>query len=151
MATALLVMSGGVADAAIPVNDPATTGTAQAVRISPPPKPPVWPTGIYNLPLAPFGLDACQEMMYYAAQFGLPGQFQGIGYRESNCRNEDIVHTSCCHGYWQLHRMHFPVPACGAVSYTDINSNDPYEKQKQACVAKQLFDDAGTQPWVATR
>ena len=66
-------------------------------------------------------------MMFYARQFGLPAQFERIGWRESNCRNEDGVRTSCCHGYWQLHRMHFPMPECEA--------------------AKQLYDAAGMSPW----
>jgi hypothetical protein len=149
---ALSVTGGTVvhADVDHPIRDPAT-GLMVATRLNPPPPPPVWPTGIYNLPIAPFGLSACGEMMYYARQFGLPAQFEGIGYRESNCRNEDIVHTSCCWGYWQLHQMHFPMPQCEAWSYRDVNSNDPFEKQKQACSAKQLYDAAGLSPWAATR
>jgi len=149
LATALLMFSGGVthADTDHPIRDPAT-GMMVATRLNPPPP---WPTGIYNLPIAPFGLDNCQEMMFYANQFGLPARFEGIGYRESNCRNEDGVHTSCCWGYWQIHRMHFPMPECGINSYQDMNSNDPFEKQKSACAAKQLYDAAGMSPWAATR
>jgi len=111
---------------------------------------PVWPTGIYDLPYAPFGLTDCGEMRYYADQFGLPAAFDRIGWRESNCRNEDGVRTSCCHGYWQLHRMHFPIPECGAYSYADVNSDNPLDKQRQACSAKQLYDAAGLSPWSAT-
>lgn len=114
-----------------------------------PPTP--WPTGIYALPYAPFGLTDCQEMRYYANQFGLPLAFDGIGWRESNCRNEDAVRTSCCHGYLQLHQMHFPMPECDAWSYRDINSDTPLEKQKHMCSAKQLYDAAGMSPWSATR
>jgi len=149
---ALAVTGGTVAhaDTDHPIRDPAT-GLMVATRLNPPPPPPVWPTGIYGLPIAPFGLSACDEMMYYGAQFGLPGQFRGIGDRASNCRNEDIVHTSCCWGYWQMHRMHFPMPECGINSYQDMNSNDPFEKQKSACSAAQLYKEAGTSPWAATR
>jgi hypothetical protein len=143
------VFGGGVVHADIdhPIRDPAT-GLMVATRLNPPPPP--WPTGIWGQPFAPFGLTACQEMMFYAAQFGLPARMEGIGWRESNCRNEDGVRTSCCHGYWQLHRMHFPMPECDAWSYHDVNSNDPLEKQKQACAAKQLYDAAGMSPWSAT-
>jgi hypothetical protein len=127
--------------------------TEPAVRLTPPttvPDLPPWPTGIYDLPYAPFGLTDCEEMRYYADQFGLPGAFDRIGWRESNCRNEDGVRTSCCHGYWQLHRMHFPMEECGAYSYADVNSDTPLDKQRQACSAKQLYDAAGLSPWSAT-
>jgi len=120
----------------------------QAERLAPPP-PPV-PTGLNGLPFASGGLSDCAEMMFYANQVGLPGRFEGIGWRESNCRNEDGVHTSCCWGYWQLHRMHLPKPQCDAWSASDINSDDPLEKQRQACVAKALYDAAGLSPWSAT-
>jgi hypothetical protein len=127
------------------------SATAPAVRLDPPPTTTPWPTGIWNQPYAPFGLSDCQEMMFYARQFGLPSQFEGIGWRESNCRNEDGVRTSCCHGYWQLHQMHFPIPHCEAWSYHDVNSDTALEKQKQACAAKHLYDRAGLSPWSATR
>ena len=127
---------------------PAEGPYAPAERLDTPPVTAApWPTGIYGLPFAPFGLSDCGEMMFYARQFGLPAQFERIGWRESNCRNEDGVRTSCCHGYWQLHRMHFPMPECEAWSYTDVNSDTALEKQKQACAAKQLYDAAGMSPW----
>lgn len=160
LATALflLLLSGGTvraADDIPPILSPLdSTGIKHAVRLDPP--KPVWPTGIWNQPFAPLGLSDCQEMMFYANQFGLPAQFEGIGYRESNCRNEDGVKTGCCHGYWQLHEMHFAPgnridQICGADSYLDINSDDALEKQMQACAAKQLYDAAGSSPWAATR
>lgn len=124
-----------------------------AVRLDPPAPPPtipVEPVGIYLLPFADSHLSGCDEMMFYARQFGLPERFNGIGWRESNCRNEDGVRTSCCHGYWQMHRIHFPIPQCEAWSYHDVNSDIPLEKQKQACSAKQLYDAAGYSPWSAT-
>lgn len=149
-------MFGGTAyaDTDHPIRDPAT-GIMVATRMNPPPPPPVWPTGLWNQPFAPLGLSDCEEMSFYARQFGLPVRFDGIGWRESNCRNEDGVRTSCCHGYWQLHRMHF-APGnimdrnCGADSYLDVNSDDALEKQKQACSAKQLYDQVGYSPWSAT-
>lgn len=131
------------------------TASEPADRMTPPTTLPAWPTGIYDLPFAPFGLSACDEMMYYAAQFGLPTQFGAIGWRESNCRNSEAVHTSCCWGYWQLHAMHFAPGnaidrACGADSIADVNSDSALDKQRQACAAKQLYDAAGMSPWSGT-
>jgi len=150
------VTGGGVANADTdhPIRDPAT-GLMVATRMNPPAPQPLWPTGLFGLPVAPFGLDNCQEMRFYANQFGLPARFDGIGWRESNCRNEDGVRTSCCHGYWQLHQMHFRPGNvmdrnCNADSYDDVNSNNPLDKQRQACAAKQLYDKGGFSPWSAT-
>lgn len=142
------------ADIDHPIRDPAT-GFMVATRLNPPPPPPVWPTGIWGMPYAPFGLSDCEEMRFYANQFGLPLRFDAIGWRESNCRNEDGVRTSCCHGYWQLHQMHFRPgnkidQVCGADSYEDVNSDNPLDKQRQACSAKQLFDVVGFSAWSAT-
>lgn len=139
------------ADTDHPINDPAT-GLRVATRLNPPPP---WPTGLLGQPYAPFGLSDCEEMRFYASQFGLPERFDGIGWRESNCRNEDGVHTSCCWGYWQLHRIHFYPGSimdrnCNADSYDDVNSDDPLDKQRQACAAKQLYDQVGYSPWSAT-
>jgi hypothetical protein len=145
------------------INDPAVAPIAEpfvpAVRLSPPiqvaPTLPPPPSGIWGLPFAPEGLSNCDEMSFYRQQFGLPARFDGIGWRESNCRNEDGVHTSCCWGYWQLHQMHLGGEVyarnCDVHSYRDVNSDNPLEKQKQACAAKQLYDAAGTSPWAATR
>ena len=117
------------------------------------------PTGLWGQPFAPEGLDNCDEMMFYAAQFGLPERFRGIGWRESNCRNEDVVKTFCCHGYWQMytslhlrdHRLAPKMHACEVFSHHDLNSDDPREKQRQACAAKALYDVVGSDAWVATR
>lgn len=108
------------------------------------------PTGLYGAPFAPDGLSNCDEMDFYRQQAGLPERFNQIGWGESNCRNEDAVRTSCCHGYWQMHRIHFPKPECGAWTYADVNSDNPLEKQKQACAAKALFDVVGISAWSAT-
>lgn len=151
---AIICMCGGTANG--PYAPAQRLDPPIVVDIGSPPIPP-WPTGIYGLPYAPFGMSDCEEMMFYARQFGLPASFQPIGWRESNCRNEDGVRTSCCHGYWQLHEMHFRNHPeiygrnCQAWTYQDVNSDNPLDKQRQACSAKQLYDAAGTSPWIATR
>jgi hypothetical protein len=158
MFTFLAIMSFGstaYADTDHPISDPAT-GMIVATRMNPQPPAPVWPTGLYDKPYAPFGLSDCEEMRFYANQFGLPARFDSIGWRESNCRNEDGVRTSCCHGYWQLHQMHFRPGNimdrnCNADSFEDVNSDNPLDKQRQACAAKQLYDQVGLSPWSATR
>lgn len=117
-------------------------------------------TGLNGLEFAPDGLSDCAEMNFYRVQAGLPYQFgdqprsghKGIGWRESNCRNESSVHTSCCWGYWQLHEDHFYSGSifdtqCDARSSRDIDSDTPIEKQKQACSTKLLFDRDGWSPW----
>jgi len=152
--TFLAIMSLGstaYADTDHPIRDPAT-GIMVATRMNPPPPPPVWPTGLWGQPYAPIGLSDCDEMRFYANQFGLPARFDAIGWRESNCRNEDGVRTSCCYGYWQLHQMHFRPGNvmdrnCNADSFDDINSDNPLDKQRQACAAKQLYDQVGLSPW----
>ena len=138
-----------------PINSPIPTGPLrQAERgvqtqLTLPPPPPV-DVGLWLAPFAPAGLSDCDEMNFYRQQWGLPEAFAGIGWRESNCRNEDAVRTSCCHGYWQLHRIHFPKPECEAWTHADVNSDNPLEKQKQACAAKALFDIVGISAWSAT-
>lgn len=120
--------------------------------------PPPPPTGINGLPFAPAGLAPCDEMMFYAYQFGLPDWFRGIGWRESNCRNEDGVKTWCCHGYWQLHHIgladHRTRPRwrdeCGVTSVQDFNSATPAERQRQACAAAVLYSIQGADAWSAT-
>lgn len=131
-------------------------GTLQtAVRVDPPDPPPVVEVGLWGQPFAPEGLSDCDEMMFYAHQWGLPDTFRSIGWRESNCRNEDAVRTSCCHGYWQMwtslhlqdHRLAPRMTFCGVASHYDLNSDDPLEKQRQACAAKALFDVVGYSAW----
>ena len=123
--------------------------TADRITVAPP-----QPVGIYNLPFAPEGLSDCDEMLFYTRQFGLPDSFSlKIGWRESNCRNEEGVHTSCCYGYFQIHEMHFRHHPdiygsnCSAFSYHDIDGDTPIDKQRSACSAKQLWDAAGVGPW----
>lgn len=132
----------------VPEAEQPPTTTAPATTAPPPP-----PGGLWGLPFAPEGLSDCDEMTFYRQQFGLPARFDQLGWRESNCRNEDGVHTSCCWGYWQLHRMHFNGSGyvygvnCEAYSYHDVNSDDALEKQKQACAAKALYDEVGASAW----
>lgn len=136
--------------------EPADRGPVTSMGVPPPVAVPVWPTGIWGRPFAPFGLDDCEEMRYYADQFGLPPAFDRIGWRESNCRNEDGVRTFCCYGYWQLNEMHFTNhpeifgEICDAWSHADVDSDTALDKQRQACSAKQLYDTAGLGPWRST-
>ena len=143
-----LCMCGGIATAtqgAVRMNPPETTTTTA---------PPV-PTGLHGQPFAPEGLSNCDEMNFYRVQWGLPERFSALGWRESNCRNEDGVRTFCCHGYWQLytslhlqdHRLAPRMELCGVSSHYDLNSDNPLEKQKQACAAKALFDVVGYSAW----
>lgn len=147
----------------------AANATGRAVRLTPPqtttttappaPTTTAAPVGLWGQPFAPAGLTGCDEMAFYRIQWGLPEAFQGIGWRESNCRNEDIVKTFCCHGYWQMytslhvrdHRLAPKMAACGVYSHHDLNSDVPIEKQRQACAARALYDVMGTSPWSATR
>jgi hypothetical protein len=126
----------------------AARGTqVQVTETAPPPE--TWPEDV-----APPGLSNCDEMSWYRQRAGLPARFDQIGWRESNCRNEDGVHTSCCWGYWQLHRMHMGGEfgrRCGAWSVNDINSDNPGDKRRQACAAKLLYDMVGLSAWAATR
>lgn len=110
--------------------------------------------GLNGLPFAPPGLSNCDEMHFYRVQAGLPDRFDSLGWRESNCRNEDGVHTSCCWGYWQLHQQHVRSgyatrwrEQCGITSFNDFNSDSPIEKQRQACGAFVLYDMSGYTPW----
>lgn len=97
---------------------------------------------------APPGLSDCDEMTWYRVQAGLPAKFDRLGWRESNCRNEDAVRTFCCHGYWQLyvslhlrdHRLASRYAACGVDSADDVNSDTPIDKWRQACAAKAVHD-----------
>lgn len=147
------------------INGPATVDPIQGIphRISPPPPETTLPlvevaavpTGLWGLPLAPEGLSDCDEMRFYRLQFGLPERFQALGWRESNCRNEEGVHTFCCYGYWQLYyNLHAkdaqmsPVYAhCEIFSKWDYNGDEPLDKQKMACATAGLYSLNGYSPW----
>lgn len=97
---------------------------------------------------APAGLSDCDEMQWYRIRAGLPARFDRLGWRESNCRNEDAVRTFCCYGWWQLYvSVHLRDPrlaqryaACGVDSAQDVNSDTPIDKWRQACAAKAVND-----------
>jgi len=97
----------------------------------------------------------CDEMHWYRANVGLPARFDTLGWRESNCRNEEGVHTSCCWGYWQLnvalhlrdHRLVGRYHDCGVYSRSDVDSDTVADKMRQACAAKALYDVVGYSAW----
>jgi hypothetical protein len=154
MKIALLVAAAALLTAEPPYQTADRLDQVQVTDTLPP------PGGVQGKPFAPSGLSPCDEMMFYGRQFGLPERFAGIGWRESNCRNEDAVRTYCCHGYWQLYFTvnsadHRTGPRwrdeCSIYYATDFNSNTAIEKQRQACGAGVLYDIVGTAPWSATR
>lgn len=141
-----------------------------AVRVSPPTTttttlPPV-PTGLWGQPFAPPGLSNCDEMNFYRLQWGLPERFGdyprsgprskwGLGWRESNCRNEEGVKTYCCYGWWQLYftlhardaHMSKVYARCEVYSIWDYNGDEPLDKQKMACATAGLYALNGYSPW----
>jgi hypothetical protein len=126
-------------------------GNATQVTPTLPPPP---PAGLRGMPFAPAGLSDCDEMTFYRKQAGLPERFDSLGWRESNCRNEEGVHTFCCWGYWQLHQQHTRSgyakrwrDECDIDSRTDFDSDTPLDKQRQACGAFVLYDMSGLSPW----
>lgn len=128
---------------------------ASAVRARGPAQTPV-SEGLQNKPFAPSDLSGCDEMNFYRVQWGLPDRFAGLGWRESNCRNEDGVRTWCCYGYWQNYiSSHLRAPGyayrikteCQVDGADDINSDIPIEKQKQACVTAVVWQVSGYGPW----
>jgi peptidoglycan hydrolase-like protein with peptidoglycan-binding domain len=113
--------------------------------------------GLNGLPFAPDGLSDCDEMRFYRVQAGLPDVFDGLGWRESNCRNEDGVRTFCCYGYWQNYiTSHLSrqsayrqpiIERCQVSGADDINSDVPLDKQRQACVTAVVYSISGLSPW----
>lgn len=77
------------------------------------------------------------------AYFGLPDSMRSIMYRESRCRTDVTSRTGCCHGLFQIHRMHVPsLDAC------DIDSTDDlFDGVKNVCAASVLYKRSGTSPW----
>lgn len=136
------------------------TALVPAVRVDPPTTQPapvaeVVATGLHGKPFAPSGLDDCDELSFYRQQWGLPAKFDALGYRETRCIQEPHVKTFCCYGWWQLYfsihmkdpRMQPVYADCGVNSPSDYDGPQPIEKQRQACVAKGLYDLVGYQPW----
>lgn len=153
---------GGLDHEEVAANVSAYAERGQQIQLTTPPPPPTTTNppilGPLGKPIAPYWLDGCAEFRWYADQFGLPGFFDGIAWRESNCRNEDGVRTSCCHGYLQLNAdlhirggMADEYAACGVYSHYDINSDTPADKQRHLCAAAALYRSQGTSPWSATR
>lgn len=122
-----------------------------AIQLTEPPPAPATTT----IPTEP-----CAEMSWYRQQAGLPERFDGIGYRESRCRNEDTVRTFCCYGYWQNYiSSHLSrqsayrdriINECGVTGADDINSDTPDDKQRSACVTYVVWSISGLSPWKAT-
>jgi hypothetical protein len=138
-------------------DDNAAVRIGQQVQVTPLPEP-APAAGLNGLPFAPEHLTGCEEFDFYRAQVGLPERFNGIAWRESNCRNEPGVRTFCCHGYLQLyvdmhlkdHRLAPLYADCGITAISDINQNTPLSKQKQLCGAAALYSVAGISAWSAT-
>lgn len=160
MRTILRIASGvaiaaliGSVTAAFSPKAPATV-TQTAVRGSMfqatdtlPPLPP--PTGLHGKPFAPAGLDRCDELQFYRKQWGLPDNFDRIGFKESSCRND--VSSWCCHGFFQLHRLWIPTDgfqACGITKISDMLGNEPIKKQRNACGAAFVLREQGCRAWV---
>jgi hypothetical protein len=159
---AVFVAAGDIRAAPINDNHGAVGPFRRAERLDPQP-PYVAPSttipytgGIWGQPFAPGGLSNCEEFRFYADQFGLPAQFDAIAWRESNCRQELGVSTSCCWGYLQLdaslhlrdHRIGWRYrDACAVFAETDIDGPEPIEKQKHVCAAAQLYVVMGMGPW----
>jgi hypothetical protein len=156
--TALVLAITGIGLDLPPEIDTAAVATATAVRVEVPPPAPVEDVAAPPPPAAPSGMINCDEMSWYRQRAGLPARFDALGWRESNCRNEDAVHTSCCHGWWQLnvglhlrdHRLAGRYHQCGVYSYADVNSDTPGDKLRQACAAKALYDVVGFSAWATS-
>lgn len=134
-----------------------------ADRVSPPtteaPPESTIPTNLFGLPLPPEGLSDCDEFNFFREQFNglvingylfvaLPVKFNGLAWRESNCRNEDGVRTGCCFGYLQINvYVHLADPRtgplyrdiCGIYSQNEINSDNPADKWRNVCAATILY------------
>lgn len=132
-----------------------------ALRLNPPDPQPLNACnyeGLNCLEFAPPELTGCEEMEFYRVQAGLPDRWgdeprtgpvrqKGIGWRESNCRND--VTTYCCGGYWQIgwgnitaygYRAFGIWDRCKIASRYDYVGTSSLQKQKSACAAKGLFD-----------
>lgn len=146
----------GSADAAERALTGPAAASAGASRVTPPSTtaPPDLPAGpdLY----APPGLSGCDEFRWYRQAFGLPAVFDGIAWRESNCRQELGVHTSCCWGWLQLnvavhladHRLGPRYRNnCGVYSRYDVDGPEPADKWRHVCAAAQLYEVEGLSPW----
>lgn len=106
-------------------------------------------------PLNPDRLTGCAEMDWYRQYVGLPEVFNGLGWRESNCRND--VRTFCCYGYWQEYISLWLSPKssyrtrliddCGISGVAAIYGLSDRQKLAQACAAKVVYEQSGLAPW----
>lgn len=88
----------------------------------------------------------CEEMQFYRIQAGLPDIFDRMGFGESSCKN--TIENSCCHGYFQIHELYwYNVPQCGVTNIYDLQGDEPIKKQRNACVAKVVYDTSGCGAW----
>lgn len=125
--------------------DPAVRG--KMIQVTPTLPPPV--------ELNPDNLTGCAEMDWYRNYVGLPEVFNGLGWRESNCRND--VRTFCCYGYWQEYISLWLstkstyrdalVNRCGISGVGSIYGNSSKQKLAQSCAAKAVYDISGLGPW----
>lgn len=112
------------------------------------PGPTLPPPGLNGLPFAPADLTGCDEMEWYRVQAGLIDHFDGVGFRESSCRN--TVSSSCCHGYWQIHEgVWIPMPECSVATVAALLGTDPIDKQRNACAARVVYETQGGSAWDA--
>ncbi len=143
-----------VGQAAATVGAAALRGPQMQIAATLPPPPSV-PSGLNGLPFAPAGLEGCDEMEWYRRQAGLVDHFDGLGFRESSCRND--VSSFCCHGYWQLyvtlhlrdHRLAPRYARCGITGVADVLGPEPIEKQRNACGAAAVYAVSGGGAWDA--
>jgi len=105
--------------------------------------------------LNPQRLTGCDEMKWYREYVGLPAVFDGLGWRESNCKNN--VRTYCCYGYWQEYiglwlstkssYRDALINVCGISGVSDIYGLSDKSKLGQACAAKVVYDISKLAPW----
>lgn len=134
-------------DVAAEVSTPAQA--RRRMQVTPTQPPPV-PTGLNGMPLAPSDLTGCQEMSFYRQQAGLISHFDGLGFRESGCRNSVTSAIGCCHGYWQIHRLWIgQLRHCDIDSVDDFLGNEGLDKQRNACAAKYIYSVQGGGAWDA--
>jgi hypothetical protein len=130
----------------------------RAQRLSPDPSRIVSiPGGLGGRPFAPGWLHGCDQMMFYARQFGLPEHFSRVGWRESRCRND--VSNGSHYGYLQINvnlhlRDHRTGPRyrqeCGINGIDDIFGNSPIQRQRQMCAGAVIYQTVGRSAWVQT-
>lgn len=116
---------------------------------------PLPPPPVVEPLLNPERLTGCDEMEWYRKYVGLPEVFDGLGWRESNCRND--VRTYCCYGYWQVYISLWLSPkssyrnalidSCGISGVASIYGLSNQQKLAQACAVKVAYNNSGLSPW----